>query len=60
MDVKFRKYVDKTLNFYDDFSGTLVATFTVTGAFAWVHFNVFSVPALGDGSNIRELLDLFL
>ena len=44
MDVMFRKYVDKTIDFFDDASGTLLTTVTFSGAFAWVHFNVFSVP----------------
>ena len=58
MDVMFRKYVDKTIDFFDA-SGSLLTTVTFSGAFAWVHFNVFSVTSFSYLSNNRGRLVSF-
>ena len=42
LDGKFRQYDDKTVPVYDK-SRTQIGTFTFSGAFVWIHWNVFAV-----------------
>ena len=44
LDGKFRKYENKTVPVYDA-SRTQIGTFTFSGAFLWIHWNVFAVCA---------------
>jgi hypothetical protein len=45
LDAKFRDYHDKTVPLSDS-NGQQIGTFTFSGSFIWIHWNVFSVLSL--------------
>ena len=46
-DAKFRTY-DKTTVPLHNSSGAQTGTYTFSGPFVWIHFNVFAVNLFGD------------
>jgi hypothetical protein len=45
-DAKFREFDKKTVDLHDS-SGQTTGTYTFSGTFVWIHFNVFAVRFLG-------------